>query len=371
MSENKALLAPIHGSDIYSASQHYAIAVDEWIDLSTGINPRAYPVDVIDTAAFQRLPYLSPKLLDAARQYYGHHPCLAVAGIQSVIQSLLGCLSHKTLLVPDLGYSEYRQQWLAQGGEIVYYPAMDEAAAIAAIDELLVINPDCHLLVINPNNPSGVSCDSGRLHCWAEKLAPCCRLIIDEAFVDMPPEKSVLAGQLQPNMMVLRSFGKFFGLAGIRLGFVFADQAVLAYLRREQGLWSINGPAQALAVQALTDRAWQQQARRELTVNQQYIQQLCAPLFAELPPIDLSQCGLFCSYYLPADQAQMIYQGFACRGILLRLITIDAQSNLLRIGLLDHRDVLATERIKSAVRAMLREGFKGVSSPACAASPLP
>ncbi len=342
----------LHGGDIYTASQHYNIAVDQWIDLSTGLNPRAYPVEEIPQAVFTRLPYELPGLCQAAASYYGSEDVMAVSGTQLAIQCLPHCLPRFDILAPKIGYQEHELHWSNSGVNISHYPALDFDAAVGFIDEALNQNPQRHLLIINPNNPTGLKFSVQQINMWASRLAKGCYVIVDEAFMDVSPQHSILA-DLLPNMVVLRSFGKFFGLAGLRLGFVFANQGIRQALQQKTGLWAVNGPAQHVAIKALSDKSWQQQARIDIHKSASLTREIFTRLFERILPDRIHHEALFSSYYLPKERGVELVDFFAHRGILIRKIAVDEQICLLRTGIIHHQDFDSQERVKQCIHHYL------------------
>ena len=367
----KALLPlslPLHGGDLQQASQHFDVPVEKWIDLSTGINPEPYPVTELDAAAFQQLPYLKPEFIQAAQSYYlgddntdlGMDNLLAVSGTQAVIQLLPECVLSLPVLLPELGYQEHRLQWLHSGAEVTNYPSIVHETSVSFISKSLQQNNRQHLVIINPNNPSGLQFTPSQLQVWAKSLAEGAYLIIDEAFMDTQPECSVLAEHFESNMIVLRSFGKFFGLAGLRLGFVFANQELIQTLQKRLGLWAINGPAQSIATIAFQDKAWQQQARVNISKAAKLSQTLFTPLFIDLQKDQQNtHCvfheALFSSYCLPIRYAERISVFFAEQGILLRLIQFNHEYNLLRIGSINSKNKAGIGRIQEVVNLYLAQ----------------
>lgn len=325
----------VHGGDIATASRLYGIDVAQWMDLSTGINPRAYPLPVIPAAAFAALPYPQAEFITAAEAYYGSRALLPVPGSQSVIQLLPQVLAPLPFLMPDIGYQEYRFHWQQQGGQVVDYPALDDAQAVQHIEQALTVNPAQHLLVIQPNNPSGLLVDNQQLLDWAKRLRQGAYLIVDEAFIDAEPQQSLLQQtphkNLPDNVIVLRSFGKFFGLAGIRLGFVFAHELIRQVLIQRLGVWTVNGPAQCIAAKALQDVPWQQQAVQDIAEDSRFTQGLFAPVLARYTHRAI-HTGLFSSYVMDKTQAQVLYQRFASKAVLLRYMDVNEQQGLVRVG---------------------------------------
>lgn len=342
---------PLHGGDILTASERYGVPADEWIDLSTCINPQSYPVDGLGDAAFQQLPYLQAAFYAAAKRYYGVDEMLAVSGSQAVIQVLPELLQDKPLLVPKVGYQEYTKHWEKAGRSIHSYPSFEQTQATDSILAALTAQPQQHLLIINPNNPTGLLFSAEQIASWASILTEGCYLIVDEAFVDLNPSSSVLIKPLPSNVIVLRSFGKFFGLAGIRLGYVVANSVMLAQLNTRLGLWQINGPAQSLAIAALNDTVWHVKAREDIALNSVHCQQLFSPMMQAVGVCDETHQGLFSAYLMQKDQAYKIFEIFAHAGILLRVINVSQEQALLRVGIIKRQKQEQTRRVSEAVKS--------------------
>ncbi len=349
--QNKKLIS--HGGNLPLASEKYAIQLDDWVDLSTGLNPNSYPVGKISSQVFSQLPYEQPALCENAAEYYGNINAMAVNGTQMAIQLLPRCLPEFELLAPQLGYQEHVKHWSKAGVGVHYYGADDLATAIHDIDRALKSNPQRHLLIINPNNPTGLKFSVAQITKWASTLAQDCYVIVDEAFMDVTPECSVLP-LLTHNMIVLRSFGKFFGLAGIRVGFVFANSTIREALHQHTGLWSVNGPAQHIAIQALGDKEWQKKARIEIIENAKFSKALFTPLFEKINPKKSSYEMLFSSYWLSNEQGKSIVEHFAQNGILLRKIAIDEKHCLIRVGIVCRFNETVKERIATTINSYLK-----------------
>lgn len=331
-------ILPLHGGDIITASKRYGVPLDEWIDLSTGINPIPYPVRDIPLESFTQLPYRKPEFTQAVAQYYQADQFIAVAGTQVAIQLLPRILVKQSVLVPDIGYQEHAIHWEKTGACLNRYPALYPADMVTYIDATLAKDNAQHVVVINPNNPTGVKISPTQLRTWAAQLAKGSYLIVDEAFIDIAPHESMLyfaaenEVKLPDNVIVLRSFGKFFGLAGVRLGFVFAHQTVLQILEAHVGLWSINGPAQAIAIQALRDEAWQTEVREKLHHHYKTTLPILAPLLESSDVVLHYQGALFSSYIMPVAVAKEGYERLAKTGVLVRFVPVDGLRGMLRVG---------------------------------------
>ena len=170
-------------------------------------------------------------------------------------------LAKLPILLPDTAYQEHDKNWQPAGQHRYFYPARCNNEASTFIDACLQQNSCRYLLVINSNNPTGLQFSVAQLLQWSQCLQGGGCLIVDEAFIDSLPTQSLLTEILLENVIVLRSFGKFFGLPGLRLEFVMGSEALLKTLGQKSVLWSINAPACHIAMKALADTAWQQQAR--------------------------------------------------------------------------------------------------------------
>jgi cobalamin biosynthetic protein CobC len=240
--------APIaHGGGITAAAARYGGRPEDWLDLSTGISPFAAVLPDIPTRAWHRLPddHLVVEARQAARGYYrsGEILPLPVPGTQSVIQ-LLPRLLDGQQRVAILGptYGEYERALRAAGCEVDLVDGVDGISD----DHALVV-------IVNPNNPDGRICQPDSLLALSQRMAARgALLVVDEAFGDSVPEASVAAAVAgHPNLIVFRSFGKFFGLAGLRLGFVIAAPPFLDRFESLLGPWAVSGPALSIAASLL------------------------------------------------------------------------------------------------------------------------
>lgn len=326
---------PVHGGNIQQVSEEYELPLAHWIDLSTGINPRAYPFSTLDKRYYQQLPYLAPRFFQTAKEYYQAANILPVPGSQSVIQLLPDILSSGNLWVPEVGYQEYAYQWQKKGRNILSYPSFNADESIDTISLSIEQGEMDHLLIINPNNPTGLIIPVDVIAEWAKQLqSRGGTLIVDEAFADVKPEHSVfsLTENLPENMIVLRSFGKFFGLAGVRVGFVSAAQDVLDTLQWRLGPWSVSGLAQQIAIEAMSDTQWHEDIRTQIAKDSDMIITLFAPIMRAFQAELLTNIGLFSSWSMKVAQGQMLYERLAERGVLVRLIPYSSAHSIVRIG---------------------------------------
>ena len=305
-----------HGGRLQRAIDHYGIPREDWLDLSSGIAPWPFAIPEIPLSAWTRLPEIEDGLEQAARRYYGVDEILSVAGSQAAIQALPHLRAPGRIGVLSPCYAEHPHAWLQAGHTLV---ELSEAQVESQLDSLDV------LVLVNPNNPTGLRLPPERLRRWHARLARRgAWLVVDEAFMDNSPADSVLQPVAQPGLIVLRSFGKFFGLAGVRLGFVIAEASLLQRLADHLGPWAVSGPTRVLGTACL------------LSVEQQQRQlAACASQSARLGDVldaaglgSSGRCDLF--HYLTMPHAARFYEHLARRGILVRLF---ASPPAVRLGL--------------------------------------
>lgn len=305
-----------HGGQLRAAAARYGIAVEGWLDLSTGINPIPFVPPEIPLAAWARLPQEQDGLEDAAARYYGTPDLLPLPGSQAAIQLLPRLRRRCRAGVLHPGYAEHAHAWRSAGHEVQELCADEIAAQINNLDVLVLMQP---------NNPTGEIFTHTQLHEWHAQLAARGGwLIVDEAFIEASTQTSFAPPQMPQGLIVLRSLGKFFGLAGARVGFVLAHAGLLARLRAALGPWSVAGPSRHVAQAALLDSTWQAATRARLQQDGARLTLLLSD--AGLPPA--GGCGLF--QWVPTQQAEAIHQQLAQRGILTRLFT---QPRSVRFGL--------------------------------------
>jgi cobalamin biosynthetic protein CobC len=305
-----------HGGKLRAAAQRFGRDPSDWLDLSAGLNPVGYPAPALTADAWQRLPETDPALLAAACAYYGAPRMLTMAGTQAAIQLLPQLRAPSRVVVSAPSYAEHAHHWARHRHTMREVAYADLDAAVDGCDVLVVCNP---------NNPTGELIAPEILLGWAERLAARGGwLVVDEAFADTAPANSVCAASDAPGLIVLRSLGKFFGLAGVRVGFVAAEAALLDALADLAGPWCISGPAQQIAIAALRDHAWQTDARARLLADG-------ARLHALLATHGIASHGCALFQWWSETQAPAFWQHMAERGILVRLFTNAAHG--IRLGL--------------------------------------
>ena len=304
-----------HGGRLRHAAAIYEIPLAEWLDLSTGINPQGWPVPPLPPEQWARLPEREDELVSVAQAYYQTQALLPVCGSQAAIQALPRLRSSCRVGLVHPSYAEHHQAWRQAGHQT---QLLDETEIDGQLPKLDV------LVLVRPNNPTGALLPASQLLDWHQYLARRGGwLVLDEAFVDATPEISLLP-HLQPGLIILRSLGKFFGLAGARVGFVSAESRLLSGIESLLGPWSVSGPARWVATGALSDTAWQKRTRHSLSLESRRLHTLLTR--NNLPPN--GGCALF--QWVITPMAKPLHQALARQGILVRLFENPAS---LRFGL--------------------------------------
>jgi cobalamin biosynthetic protein CobC len=249
-----------HGGDLTDAIARHGGTPESWLDLSTGINPRPWPIPArLPDGVWQRLPSRADKnaLIAAARQAYRLPDGAAIAaagGTQMLIQWLPYLAARGQVAVVGPTYSEHAIAWSQAGREIIAVPDLGEVPESAV-----------HIVIVNPNNPDGRIADRAALAHAANRLKDRGGwLVIDEAFADADPNISAVAMCADLPVMVLRSFGKFYGLAGLRLGFAIGMPGIIERVAAALGPWPCSGPALHIGTAALRDQPWAERMRGSL-----------------------------------------------------------------------------------------------------------
>lgn len=338
MSESRsddAAALPRHGGGVAAAARRFGLPADGWLDLSTGINPRPWPVPPLPQAAWSRLPDsdAAQALREAAAAYLGVAMPEAVVpapGAQALIQLLPRLLRPRRVAVLGPTYAEHEAGWRAAGHRVVTVAALAEAEAEGA--EAVV--------VVNPNNPDGRVLAPGALLAAADALAARGGLLlVDEAFADAVPAASVAAQAPRPGLVVLRSFGKFFGLAGVRLGLAVAEPDLARRLAEALGPWATSGPALHIGAAAYADAGW-------IAVTRAWLDTQARALDALLRGAGWEVVGgtpLFRLLSVPDGWA--LYERLAMRRVLVRPFAHDRR--LVRLGL--PRDVAEMQQLQAVL----------------------
>lgn len=290
------------------------------MDLSTGINPHSYPLFEVPATALSRLPEpdrIGELAALAACAYAAPSAANVVCapGTQALLARVASLVAPGRARVLSPTYAEHARAARLAGHRV------EEVAELDALQGADLA------IVVNPNNPDGRLAECGPLLALAARLrAKGGLLVVDEAFMDVVAPSHSLAGEVgQGGIVVLRSFGKFFGLAGLRLGFALADRATARRLAAQLGPWAVSGPALEYGIRALADAGWQAAMRARLAVE-------AARLDALLLGYGVAVAGGTALFrYLDLAEAPSLFAALGERGILVRHFA--GRPGVLRIGL--------------------------------------
>lgn len=342
-------MALTHGGQLQQIAEQYKIPLADWLDLSTGIAPVSYPIPNISLKTWQQLPQKSLELITAAKQYYQCSQLVITNGSQAIIKALPELYRQQNTISEDVylpvrGYKEHAQAWKEAGYKLHFYQA-----SLPDITELL---PNCILVIINPNNPTGDFFDRAMIKQYHEKLIQLNGLLVlDEAFIDVMPKSQSYCAQVEDShCLVLRSFGKFFGLAGIRIGFLVAGHAWCTKFSELLGPWQVNGPAQVIAEKALRDSHWHNKQRAKLNILRIQQEALLWQVFTDNLVKTIQGCDLFLTVnFHQADNAKKIYHLLCQQGVYCRL---SDEQDTLRFGISVEENFM---RLESACRQACSE----------------
>ena len=329
-----------HGGDLTDAKARFGEGDPPWLDLSTGINPHPWPIPADRGGlGWERLPSRADdaRLLAAARRAYAVPDAIGIVaapGSQTLIQwlpRLAGDPRRGRVAIVGPTYGEHEISWRSAGFAVDTVP--DLASLPPAVS---------HSVVVNPNNPDGLITPIPTLlaaarHCYAQGGF----LVVDESFADLDPSLSVVPHLGEPPIVVLRSFGKFYGLAGLRLGFAIAPARLSDAVRAALGPWAVSGPALTIGSAALADDDWRGAARERLRRDSE-------ALDGVLRRSGLAVVGGTSLYRLVSHKrAHALHEALAAEHVWVR--RFDEQPDRLRFGL--PPDEAALVRLAAALAA--------------------
>ena len=234
-----------HGGGLDAAIAQYGGKRGNWLDLSTGINPVPYPAPTLPLDAWTALPDTAAyaRLTGYARSFWNVPEGAAIlpaAGASAIIAALPRLIDAGEVAIPGPTYNEHGAAFKAAGW------TLDDAGRDAFV-------------AVHPNNPDGVT--------WTADQLTAPLVIIDESFCDVMPDASLMHLAKRPGTVILKSFGKFWGLAGLRLGFAIGDPDIIGKLAELLGPWNVSGPALAIGSEALSDPQWADETRLRLATD--------------------------------------------------------------------------------------------------------
>ncbi|MEO0607124.1 MAG: threonine-phosphate decarboxylase CobD [Pseudomonadota bacterium] len=322
-----------HGGELDRMRAAYPAAPPPWVDLSTGINPWPYPATDVSPEAHAQLP--TARAYKACVEAFAGSigapagSVLLSPGSELLIRLLPTVLGLKRVAILDPTYGDHAEVWHRAGCQ-----------TIETMTPLEYANDVDAVVVCNPNNPDGKRFERDALfaaHATLQTRGG--YLIIDEAYADLSPDLSLAASGGRAGLIVFRSFGKFYGLAGLRLGALLAPETVRAQLSDQLGVWPISSAALEIGRRAYADEAWQSETRIALQRARKALDQLLRQ-----HDLDISG-GTDLFRFVHIEHASNVWDHLARSGIYVRKF-----SNLphhLRIGL--PKDPTETERLSAAL----------------------
>jgi cobalamin biosynthetic protein CobC len=237
MTENKR----DHGGGLDAAIAKYGGEKSDWLDLSTGINPIPFPLPELPMYAWTALPDQAAQiqLLNAARAFWNvpdGAEIVAASGVSTLISMLPNCAKPGGFHIQKPTYNEHEAAFRSAGFDLVKGARSQ--------------------IYVHPNNPTGAFSDRQHVLAAHKDLT-----IIDESFCDATLDKSLIDLTCNDGFVVLKGLGKFWGLAGVRLGFAIAAPKLAAQIRDRIGPWAVSGPAQVIGAAALADLKWAEKTR--------------------------------------------------------------------------------------------------------------
>lgn len=309
-----------HGGSLERARARFPDAPEPILDLSTGINPHAYPFSSLPATAWTRLPEKGRQrqLGEAAALGYGAPSAdhvVAAPGTQILLPLVAGLAVPGRARVLGPTYAEHARAAALAGHRV------EEVAEVESL-----FGADL-AIVVNPNNPDGrIVTKDDLLDLVKDVRGRGGLLVVDEAFMDVGPVSESLCGDVdRGNVVVLRSFGKFFGLAGVRLGFAIGAPQIASRLENLLGPWAVSGPALEIGIAALRDTAWRDETTALLETHAAGLDEMLAQ--AGIPV----RGGTSLYRYLEFDDAPRFFDHCGRRGIVLR--DFDGRPRALRMGL--------------------------------------
>lgn len=330
-----------HGGSLGRATRLFPQAPLPWVDLSTGINPHSYPHTQVSATALTRLPEPDheARLRAAAARAWGiaEADCIASApGTQILLPLVMELVAPGQAAVLSPTYAEHARAARIAGHKVVETDALETLAAADIA------------IIVNPNNPDGRVISRGELAELARHMARRGGLlVVDEAFMDVGPrDESAVALVEELPVIILKSFGKFFGLAGVRLGFAVASRGVAGRLSARLGPWAVSGPALEIGTRALADHEWQDAMRAKLAAEAARLDVLLAA-----HGVDVA-VGTSLFRFIVHPRAQDLFRALGQAGIIARVFAW--RGDVLRLGL--PADVTEWGRLEAALALWSTKG---------------
>jgi len=316
-----------HGGDLPKTLSHRSNG--DWLDMSTGISPWSWPIPELNQELWHKLPASNHQLINQAADYYqaNNMGICVTPGSQLAIRLIPQLLAPAKVALPTIGYQEHKQSWQLAGHEVIDYQSIAQLLNLANTTTIE------HAVVINPNNPTGEIAQP----CQLQKISTALNghLVVDEAFIDCveAAHTSVSMISQHPKIITLRSLGKFFGLAGARIGFVVTNPSITQQLKALFEPWSISGPSLFIAEKALADHSWQCRQRERIAQQAMLFTPSLRVLADRYSITESTHSGLFHTLWGAQQAIDNCHQDLATAGIWTRRYNSGDQRYWLRFSL--------------------------------------
>ncbi len=258
-----------HGGNIKVLAESAGVKAKDLLDFSANINPLGPPQwlrPLINSQIESLIHYPDPacsELTGAIAHHYqvNEEEVLIGNGSTELIYQIPRALGNRQALVPIPSYRDYVQAAEQSGMTVekIVLREEDDFRPDLALLEARLKNDDLVILA-QPNNPTGITVEAKALRRMAQRH-PSSWFVIDEAFADFIEGLDSLTRDRPSNVIVLRSFTKFFAIPGLRLGWALADPEIAKKVRAVLPPWSVNTLAQKVGEAALSDRTYAEQTR--------------------------------------------------------------------------------------------------------------
>ncbi|MGA8571139.1 MAG: threonine-phosphate decarboxylase CobD [Desulfobaccales bacterium] len=270
---------PPHGGDVYHLARSLGINIADLLDFSANINPLGFPPGLsgaIQEALTEIVHYPDRRCVALRQDLAGYHhlspeEILVGNGSTELIYLLARVLKPRRGLIVTPAFSEYEHA-LSVAGVPVAFHATTEAHNFA-LHEVFEAQAGDLVFLAHPASPSGALLDPELfLEVAAALDAVGAYLLLDEAFIDFVEEASFKSHLSRfPRLLILRSFTKFFGIPGMRLGFLLGAPELLAPISDVQEPWSVNTMAQVMGRACLADGEYMTRTRTMIAQERAFL----------------------------------------------------------------------------------------------------
>lgn len=272
-----------HGGDVAHWAESTGIKTKEILDFSASINPLGPPTGarkafIASSGAISCYPdAYGEQLKKALARRHGMDPAEILIGNGStqLIYLLCAALRPRTALVVGPAFSEYSNALTLAGARIHALSLSADNGFRFSLQEFLAAwETDCDIAFLaTPNSVTGQMIPKAEILTIADiALTRKSLVVVDEAFIDFVEDESLKAKvRGNANFVVLRSLTKYYGIPGLRIGYLLGDVHRVEQLAAHQEPWSVNGPALKVALACLEDIAFVEKTGRWLEVERKFL----------------------------------------------------------------------------------------------------